>query len=295
MFSASYCLRDWFIKVLKQREVMALRPFLQRVGYYWTCILPADILSSEAVDCSDPSSLRKDASSDELSFCQVINSLQDGSYKARVAASPDADFISQGYTVLLSEEQLAYALPWDCRLQGRSPEYICKVLLAHRASLQPPRQKTGMIARPSYKPIPLSSSRITAATPTTISNNSARLSLPHIFVSEADCQQAIEMARPLEESPDDGHRPLRCKTCQRRWLERIMAGAALIVLEKALLSEQPGLRHLFEEMQLMIRWVKAHLCCFRRYLVHISPVCRNPRQLGWYVQVDVPRMLATAA
>src|SRR5437870_10071142 len=43
----------------------------------------------------------------------------------------------------LSEGQLAYMLPWDCRLQGghMTPDCICKRICAYRASHQPVRQR----------------------------------------------------------------------------------------------------------------------------------------------------------
>jgi len=262
----------------------------KRICYHYPYVMLAAILSGDSVDEEDTSSLRADASNEGICYIHVIGSLGDGWYLVRVAARPE--FLSDGYTVVLNEGQLAYVLPWDCRLQGKSPDCLRKILYAHRDSLQPPCQRADMITKPSYKPIPPSSSRITAASSTTISTT---LSLPHIFVSEADYRQAIEITLPLEDSLGEGHRYFRRKTYRLCWLERVMLRAALVALEKALLEERSGLRRLFKKMQLMIKQVEAFLCSFHKPLVHVSTVCRNQRQLGWYVQVDVPRMLATAA
>ena len=47
---------------------MALRSFSQWIGYYVMCVMPAEVLSPEAVD-DDQSSSRHHASSEELSYC----------------------------------------------------------------------------------------------------------------------------------------------------------------------------------------------------------------------------------
>jgi hypothetical protein len=121
----------------------AKRTFAHRVGYLVTCVLPANLLSAEAVDVDDPSNLRADASQDGLSFIQVNYRLEDDLYVARVAASPDC--AARGYTMLLSEDQLSFALPWETRLewedrlhtQKRCPESILTLLHLHAAEVRP--------------------------------------------------------------------------------------------------------------------------------------------------------------
>ena len=267
----------------------------KRICYHYPYVMLAAALSADAVDGEDTSSLHADASNEGICFFRVIRSFDDGCYLVRVAAR--LELLSEGYTVVLDEGQLAYALPWDCRLQGKSTGYIHKILHAHHASLQPPYQKTGIIVKPQDVPesVSLSDTCIAEAGSMTPGCKSDTLPLPHVFISEADYWQALAMTQPLKESLSKGHRSLRCKIYQRRWLERVMLHAALVALEKALLGEQSGLRRLFKEMQLMIKQVEAFLYSFHKPLVHVSAVSRNQRQLGWYVQIDVPRMLANAA
>ena len=92
--------------------------FPQRIGYHQTCVLPAAILSADPVDDQDASSLQADASSDGICYLRVIDSFHDGTYLVRVAARPDL-VRSHGYTVVLTEGQLASALPWNCRTKSR--------------------------------------------------------------------------------------------------------------------------------------------------------------------------------
>ncbi len=122
---------------------IAYRTFAQRVGYLITCCIPADILSDEPSHAEDPSSLRSDASCDGLSYIQVIRSLEENVYLARVAASPEC--VTQGYTVLFTEEQLYSAAAWDQRLewedhlctQRRCSEAVLALLRTHAAEVQP--------------------------------------------------------------------------------------------------------------------------------------------------------------
>jgi len=116
--------------------------FAQRIGYVTTCVLPADLLSDES-DADDPSTLRADASRDGLSFIQVHRQLEDDLYLARVAASPALVANGDGYTVVLNENQLAFAEVWDVRLEWedhrhtrkRDPQDILSHLRTHAAEI----------------------------------------------------------------------------------------------------------------------------------------------------------------
>ncbi len=121
----------------------AQRTFAQRIGYCITSVIPASLLSDEPVSAEDLSSLRMDASHEGLSFIRVHRMIDEGLYVARVAASPDR--VAHGYTVLLTEEQLYSALPWDHRLewedrlctQKQDPESILTLLRACAAEVRP--------------------------------------------------------------------------------------------------------------------------------------------------------------
>lgn len=124
------------------RAAALQRTFANAIGYCVTCVLPADLFSDESTHAEDSSSLRADANRGGLSYIQVKGALEEGLYLARVAASPEG--AATGFTVLLSEEQLYHALPWDQRLscsladeQHTQPERVLKMLRAHAAEVCP--------------------------------------------------------------------------------------------------------------------------------------------------------------
>src|SRR5438477_1883150 len=95
----------------------ASQTFDRRIGYQRTCVAPATLLSDER-DEGDTASLRSEASHNGLCYLQVVRSFDDGTYLARVAAT--ADLVqAQGFTVVLSEEELTSAIAWDCRTPAR--------------------------------------------------------------------------------------------------------------------------------------------------------------------------------
>ncbi len=119
------------------------RTFLTRIGYHWTCVAPATLLSDDLLRDEDNNplpTLREEASSDGLCYLQLVRVASCGDlYVARVAASPD-ELCPQSLTVFFTEVQLRSALAWDCRLQGKSSQCILKLLHAHAAAIQPALQ-----------------------------------------------------------------------------------------------------------------------------------------------------------
>jgi hypothetical protein len=86
--------------------------------YHFTYVLPATVLCADPIDETDPSSLRADASSEGLCYVQVIDAFGDGTYLARVGASP-VRVRTEGYTIVLSEAHLAWAVQRDSRADVR--------------------------------------------------------------------------------------------------------------------------------------------------------------------------------
>jgi CRP-like cAMP-binding protein len=121
-------------------------PFPERIGYLIPCVIPAKLLSDEATDEQDRSSLRRDASCEGLSYLQVLRPVEEGIYLARVAATPER--VRQGYTVLLDEATLWQARPWDQRLQGKSAEAILTLLHAPVTRREPGTRATVPAAPP---------------------------------------------------------------------------------------------------------------------------------------------------
>jgi hypothetical protein len=75
---------------------------LRRIWYHYPYVLSAEVLSAEPTHEDDLSSLRDDASSHGHCYVKLTRSFGDGTYLARVAASP-ALLRHQGYTVVLHE------------------------------------------------------------------------------------------------------------------------------------------------------------------------------------------------
>jgi hypothetical protein len=155
--------------------ITAQRTYAQRIGYLVTCVLPADLLSAES-DAEDPSNLRADASRDGLAFIQVRCQLEDDLYLARVAASPDQ--IAHGFTVLLNEEHLYFALPFDARLEWedhlhtrkRRPEAILALLRAHAREVRLLTRETAL----SQLPVPAHAAALTPLETVEVSTHEIR-------------------------------------------------------------------------------------------------------------------------
>lgn len=81
-----------------------------------------------------PPSLRKEASALGLCFAHVLRPFADGLYWALVAATPD---LVDAQRVVLTEEQLNHALPWDVRVVDREPDAIRLLMFAHAQAVRP--------------------------------------------------------------------------------------------------------------------------------------------------------------
>lgn len=89
----------------------------KRIWYGYPYAIFADVLSAEPTHDEDISSLRADASCDGTCYLRLLKSFHDGTYLARVAAHPVFFPFHEGYTVVLTDAQLAQARPWDGRAQ----------------------------------------------------------------------------------------------------------------------------------------------------------------------------------
>jgi hypothetical protein len=69
-------------------------------------------------------------------YARVLRTCGDDLYWADVAATPD--FVNT-YRVILTEEDLYFALLYDVRVKGKSPAQILKMMAAHARDVQPAR------------------------------------------------------------------------------------------------------------------------------------------------------------
>lgn len=97
--------------------LLPIRP--KRIWYHYPYVMPNTVLSPEPVDELDGSSLRAEASTNGKCYVRFIRPLHDGTYLARVAATPE-DILSHGYTLVLTTAQLTLARPYDCRTMDKA-------------------------------------------------------------------------------------------------------------------------------------------------------------------------------
>ena len=69
----------------------------RRIWFHYPYVMPADVLSNEPTHGDDPSSLREEASCDDICYLKLICSFRDGTYLARVAASAFRASLSRLY------------------------------------------------------------------------------------------------------------------------------------------------------------------------------------------------------
>jgi len=138
-----------------------VRSFFQRFGRLGVCVLPAEVLSDDLLGVDPethtiPTSLRKLATIFGLCYAHIVRSFAEGLYWAEVAATPD---LVDAQRVVLTEEQLYHALPWDVRLRDRHPSTIRTLLFAHAQDVRPlqlqPKERAPEIEQHAFTPAPV--------------------------------------------------------------------------------------------------------------------------------------------
>jgi hypothetical protein len=140
---------------------MGQRTFFQRFGHHGMCVLPDNVLSDDPL--TDPEtgeelpSLREQVSLANginhrfFSYARVLQTCGDGLYWADVAATPD--FVNT-FRVILTEEDISFALSYDVRVQGKSPAQILKMMAAHARAVRP-MQRVAPVVTPELSPAPV--------------------------------------------------------------------------------------------------------------------------------------------
>ena len=140
---------------------MGQRTFFQRFGHHGMCVLPDDVLSddplTDAVTDEELPSLRDQVSLVNgiyhriLCYARVLKGCGDGLYWADIAATPD---FTNTHRVILTEEDLSFALPYDVRVQGKSSAQILKMMAAHAHEVRPV-QRVAPVVTPERTPAPV--------------------------------------------------------------------------------------------------------------------------------------------
>ena len=140
---------------------MGQHTFFDRFGHQGVCVLPAEVLSNYPL--TDPETGEELPSlRDQVSFidgfyhrifcyARVLRACGDGIYWADVAATPD---FMNTQRVVLTEEDLYFALPFDVRVQGKSPAQILKMMAAHAHEVRPVQRVAPVVAH-ELTPVPL--------------------------------------------------------------------------------------------------------------------------------------------
>jgi hypothetical protein len=140
---------------------MEQRTFFQRFGHHGICVLPDHILSDDPlidhVTDEELPSLRDQVSLVNgnyhriLCYARMLKGCGDGLYWADIAATPD---FTNTHRVILTEEDLSFALPYDVRVQGKGPVQILKMMAAHAHEVRPV-QRVAPVVAPERTPAPV--------------------------------------------------------------------------------------------------------------------------------------------
>ena len=140
---------------------MGQRTFFQRFGHHGVCVLPDDVLSDDSLidpetgdelpSLRDQVSLVNGINHRLFYYARVLQTCGDGLYWADVAAEPD---LVNAFQVILTEEDLYFALPYDVRVQGKSSAQILKMMTAHAREVRP-AQRIAPVVTPERTPAPV--------------------------------------------------------------------------------------------------------------------------------------------
>lgn len=134
------------------------RTLSSHIIYLWPCVLPATVLNNDT-SLVDPDtgapldSVRHQYSFQGLCYVRVKRALSDGwHYLADVAATPDRGADTK--EVVLTEEDLTFALPCDVRLEHMDPAQILRLMRAHACELAPHKPHTKSVPAETPPPAP---------------------------------------------------------------------------------------------------------------------------------------------
>ncbi|MBV9709086.1 MAG: hypothetical protein JO125_16955 [Chloroflexi bacterium] len=240
------------------------RPFFQRFGHQGICVLPTDVLCDDPL--SDPEtgealpSLREQVGLVDgihhqlVCYARVLKVCGDGLYWAEVASTPE---LADPHRVVLSEEDLYFALPYDVRVQGTSPAHLLMMMHAHRHAVRP---------TPRVEPTP-ERTPIVPLEP-----------LATVEVSTDALQEALGLRK------QDRHKDTKQCTVRRPISVVRMQQAFLHVMLEALLAQEQTRTTMMHsaEIACVQRWHQER----RQRCVNAVPLCREGRVV-WQLTVGI--------
>jgi hypothetical protein len=271
------------------------RTFFQRFGTHGVCVLPPDVLSNDLLRFDSeahtmPPTLRKEASALGLCYARVLRCFADDLYWALVAATPD---LVDAQRVVLTEEQLYHALPWDVRLVDQEPETIRRLMFAHAQAVKPAQrlETSEQTATTSHATAALTPVPVLLLEPVTDAM---------VEVSASHLQEALDPHSPHETDESIPRNKKRSPFKQsigsfpmQQGLLRVMIDALMTQLYQA--QDHPAALSLKARCTLLAQMQRWHRAS-RQRIVNAIPVWNDELQrVVWQLTVGVPLAAYAAA
>lgn len=279
------------------------RSFFQRFGKHGVCVLPSEVLSNDPLRVDPetrtmPPSLRKEAGVLGFCFARVLCCFAEGLYWADVAATPD---LVDTQHILLTEEQLYHALPWDVRLVDREPEAIRHLMFAHAREVQPVQrlETSEETVTTSHASAALTPMPVLPLEPVTDAI---------VEVSTSELQEAFDPRFP-DDRDDPAKGPFKRMSRRAGKLHRCVKSIGSFSMQQALL------RVMIDALMMQLYQAQDHLASFllqarctllaqiqrwhrasRQRVVNAVPVWHDEQQqVLWHLTVGVPFAVSALA
>lgn len=247
------------------------RTFFDRFGHLGVVVLPSETLCSEVQASQSPTG---------LVYAQILRpcgdvSIPGGSlYWVEVASTPDMFQSPTGCEeterVILTEEALYFSVPFDVRVQGKSPQDMLRIMEAHAQAVRPAERtfQSRCENSPQYDTVPLH--------PQEQPETTMLIPLPELFVSVQTVDETVaEAPEPLQ-----NHIPAH----PTAWARLVWLRAALAMVRR----QMNHCRQAFNKLDILLDRVLSAQRHMRQSLVCASPVHVGGRLVGWRLQIALP-------
>jgi len=259
------------------------RTFFERFGHQGVVILPNMVLCddplTDAITGEELPSLREQVSlvddvyHRQLCYARVLSPCGDSLYWALVAATPN--FVN-AQRVVLTEEALYFALPWDIRLQGKCSGDILTAMQAHAQAIRPVQRVVpeSFQSQREYPRYDTSQSHPQEQPKTP--EAATLIPLPELFVSYQTVDEVI--TESLEPSYTD------IPSHPTSWARLVWLRAALAMVRRQMRHS----RQVFAKLDVLLDKVVDAQCHMRQSLVSANPVQIGNRLVGWRLTIALP-------